>query len=184
MEKIDVTVDELRLSVSKKKVFVDCKKKYKFQYIEKKPRKDWDHFTFGSFSHKVLEDFHQYYIDQQDWRAEKTPRHEIMTKSFKNAIKEFKPKLTKEMISEAYNYMCLYLTTLEQEFPHVLSCEEEFNLSLGNNIKLLGFIDRVQVDDDGVLHVCDYKSSKSDKYLKNDPFQLLTYAFIMLKKDP
>ena len=54
--------EDLRLSVSKTKTFLDCKAKYKFCYIEKLPRKDWDFHTFGKFCHKVLEDFHNAYV--------------------------------------------------------------------------------------------------------------------------
>jgi CRISPR/Cas system-associated exonuclease Cas4 (RecB family) len=45
-------------------------------------------------------------------------------------------------------------------------------------------IDRVQVDPDGIVHVADYKTTKNKKYLKDDWFQLLTYAYVMLKEDP
>jgi CRISPR/Cas system-associated exonuclease Cas4 (RecB family) len=45
-------------------------------------------------------------------------------------------------------------------------------------------IDRVQIDVDNVMHVVDYKSSKSKKYLAKDFFQLLTYAFVCLDKNP
>jgi CRISPR/Cas system-associated exonuclease Cas4 (RecB family) len=42
----------------------------------------------------------------------------------------------------------------------------------------------VQIDADGVLHVCDYKTVKNKKYLKNDFFQLLTYALVLCIEDP
>lgn len=34
------------------------------------------------------------------------------------------------------------------------------------------------------MHIADYKTSKNMKYLKDDWFQLLTYAFVMLQDDP
>ncbi len=45
-------------------------------------------------------------------------------------------------------------------------------------------IDRIQIDQDGTLHVCDYKTTKNKKYLKNDFFQLLTYCYALLLEDP
>ena len=47
-----------------------------------------------------------------------------------------------------------------------------------------GAIDRIQLDDDDVIHVCDYKTAKNKKYLKNDWFQLLTYAYVIVTEDP
>ena len=45
MNKIDVSLEKLRLSVSKAKSFSDCKKKFKYSYIEKLPSKEYDHLT-------------------------------------------------------------------------------------------------------------------------------------------
>jgi hypothetical protein len=73
----------IRLSVSKTKTFLDCKAKYKYAYIEKLPRKDWDFHIFGKFCHKVLEDFHNLYITGcQD------PYHVSMNTVYKNAMIE------------------------------------------------------------------------------------------------
>lgn len=67
---------------------------------------------------------------------------------------------------------------------NVLGCEKDFSLQLTENIVLNGCIDRIQLDPDGILHIADYKTSKDKKYLKEDWFQLLTYAFIMYQDDP
>ena len=55
--------DEFRVSVSKTKTFLDCKAKFKFCYVEKLPRKDWDFHIFGKFCHSVLEEFHKTYME-------------------------------------------------------------------------------------------------------------------------
>lgn len=180
MSTIDVTIEQLRLSVSKAKTFKDCKRKFKFHYIEKLAPKDWRHLTFGSLIHKVLEEFHLYYINNPF----DVNYNIIMAESFKKALAEFKGKYDKEMKLEAWELLNIYLKKIKLNFPKVLSCEEEFEYFFKNNIKLRGFIDRVQIDDDGIIHVCDYKTSKSAKYLIGDKFQLLTYAFIILQKDP
>ena len=43
-----------------------------------------------------------------------------------------------------------------------------------------GFIDVIQLDDDNIIHVKDYKTTKNKSYLKDDFFQLLTYAYYIL----
>lgn len=180
-----MTDAELRLSVSKTKTFLDCKKKFEFTYIQKLPRKDWEFHTFGKFCHKVLEDFHNAYIKFDS----KEPYNVEMGKAFKAAMVEYKDNMTPEMKKDCWVIIDKYLRIVTKEkdsnlSANVLACEENFNFSVTENLVLNGMIDRIQLDDDNVLHVCDYKTVKNKKYLKNDYFQLLTYAYVLLQKDP
>jgi CRISPR/Cas system-associated exonuclease Cas4 (RecB family) len=73
--------------------------------------------------------------------------------------------------------------------PTILSVERQFKIDIGEIIPdhrliLNGAIDRIQEDPDGVIHVCDYKTTKDKKYLKNDWFQLLTYGFVICDENP
>jgi RecB family exonuclease len=177
--------DVLRLSVSKTKTYLDCKAKFKFAYIEKLPRKDWEFHTFGKFCHKVLEDFHNAYIVNDS----KEPYNVEMTKAFKAALVEYKDAMTPEMKKDCYAIIDKYLRIVTKEkdnnlSANVLSCEKNFDFHVTENLVLNGMIDRIQLDADNVLHVCDYKTVKNKKYLKNDFFQLLTYAYVMLAEDP
>jgi len=170
----------LKLSVSKTKTFIDCKKKFKFAYIDKLPRKTWEHHTFGTFCHKALEDFHIEYID-----GVTDPYNEVMSRAFKNAWREYGKDMTKQMKKDCWKIIDQYLRILSKEkFPNVIACEQKFGLNIEDNIFLNGMIDRVQIDDDGIIHVCDYKTTKNKKYIKDDFFQLLTYAYVMLNEDP
>jgi putative RecB family exonuclease len=176
--------DLLRLSVSKTKTFIGCKRKYKFIYIDKLPRKTWDFHIFGIFCHKVLEDFHNTYIESND-----TPYNVTMSKVFKDALLENKDKMTPEMKKECWGLINYYLKLVTENKknktePKVLSCEKEFELAVGGKVILNGMIDKVQIDADNVLHVCDYKTTKKKEYLAKDFFQLLTYAYIMINDDP
>jgi RecB family exonuclease len=176
--------DELRLSVSKTKTFIDCKRKFKFAYVERLPRKDWEHHTFGKFCHKVLEDFHNILIEGSTDSFSK-----IMSKAYKDAIVEYGDKMTPDMKKDCWKIIDLYLRkiTLDKKnnsLPNVLACEKSFDFAISDKVILNGMIDRVQVDVDNVVHVCDYKTVKNKKYLKNDFFQLLTYAYVMVNEDP
>ncbi len=177
-------IEDIRLSVSKTKTYIDCKKKFEFAYVLKLPRKEWDFHTFGKFCHKVLEDFHLAYLHGSD-----KPYHEVMTSVYREAMVEYKPKMTKEARDECFAIINQYLKMISEDktkksVTSVLACEKGFELLVNGNIMLNGSIDRVQMDDDNVLHVCDYKTVKNKKYLKDDFFQLLTYAFILMKEDP
>lgn len=174
---------DLRLSVSKSKTFLDCKKKFKFSYILKLPKKEYDYHIYGKFVHRVLELFHLSYIN-----GSVEPQHIEMSNAFKASLEEFKTKLTKEQKIEAKEACSAYLKKISKEDPaltaKVLAVEKEFSLNLSDKLILLGVIDRLQIDHDGILHVCDYKTTKNKKYLKNDWFQLLTYAYVLLMEDP
>lgn len=176
--------NEFRLSVSKTKTFLDCKAKYKYTYIDKLPRKTWDFHTLGKFCHKVLEDFHNAYIN-----GSQSPYNVTMSKAFKDAFELYRSEMNPEMKKECWKMIDQYLRLVTSDkrnnlAANVLACEKNFELLVGGKIILNGMIDRVQLDDDNVIHVCDYKTSKNKKYLKEDFFQLLTYAYVIVTEDP
>ena len=176
-------IPDIKLSVSKAKVFADCKRKYKYSYIDKLPKKEYEFHTFGKLCHKVLEDFHRHYID-----GGTEPYHTQIGKCFNSALAEYAPKVTPEMKKECYEIINKYLMMISSDkkmgaAANVIAVEKDFNLVIKDKVLLNGFIDRVQLDADGVIHVADYKTSKNDKYLKNDFFQLLTYAYVMCLED-
>lgn len=177
-------MQDLRLSVSKVKTFDSCQKKYKYTYVLKMPRKEQDFFVFGKFCHTVLENFHLEYLN-----GSSDPYNEVMTRIFKNTKKEYANKMTPETIKECFIILNRYLEIIsrgDHKFlgKSILAVEKNFEIKLNDNTALIGMIDRVQIDDDGVLHVADYKTTKNKKYLKDDFFQLLTYGFVLMLEDP
>lgn len=174
--------DPLRLSVSKTKTFLDCKKKFDFSYIQKLPKKDWDFHVFGKFCHKVLEEFHQAYVEGCT-----APYNITMGESYKKALIEYKDKMTADMKKDCWAIInkYLYLVTKDKNLvTSVIGVEKKFDFAVNEKLVLNGMIDKIQIDDDGVIHVADYKTTKNKKYLKDDWFQLLTYAYVILNEDP
>jgi putative RecB family exonuclease len=178
----DNTSNLLSLSSSKIKTFKDCAAKYRFSYIEKLPRKEWHFHVFGKFCHKILEDFHQQIIE-----GNKDPYHFLMSNCFLSALKEY--NVSEPQKREAWDICNNYLKKIQLDknkgqLPTVLCVEKDFYININDQILLNGFIDVVQRDCDGVIHVADYKTSKSKKYLKKDFFQLLVYAYVICLEDP
>lgn len=171
----------LSLSVSKAKTFKDCKAKFRFCYVEKLPRKEWDFHVFGKFLHEILELFYRKVIDG----AKEAP-NVVLSAAWKEAFANWKEKLTPVQIQEAKEICILFLKDLASSKtpPTITDVEKPFYIDIDGKVLLNGFIDRVQIDSDGVLHVSDYKTTKNKRYLKNDYFQLLTYAFVMCLEDP
>ncbi len=101
----------------------------------------------------------------------------------------WKEKLSQEQKEQCKTILAGYLVKLNDQKlkeinPTVLAVEKHFYINIDDKILLNGFIDKVQIDPDGVLVVQDYKSSKDSKYLKKDLFQLLTYAYVLMLEDP
>jgi len=170
----------IKLSVSKTATFQSCKAKYKFAYIQKLPRKEWEYHLFGRFVHRVLELFHLSFINGSN-----NSYNEEMSNSFNTALEEFKNKLNLTAKDEAFQILSIYLKKInKEEIAKVLDVEKTFNLIINEGLTLTGMIDRVQLDEDGIYHIIDYKTSKSSAYLKNDVLQLLTYAYVIYMEHP
>lgn len=171
----------LTLSVSKIKTFKDCKAKFRYTYLEKLPRKEWDHHVFGKFLHEVLENF---YKEIQNGSSQS--KNMLLTDCTKRAYANWKTKLNSDQIKESKEILQGFLNRLAttDKRASILGVEKEFYIGIDDKILLNGFIDRIQLDADGIIHVSDYKTTKHKKYLKNDFFQLLTYAFVMCLEDP
>lgn len=176
--------EDFRLSVSKTKTFIACKKQYEYTYILKFPKKERDYHILGTFAHKVLENFHNTYLNGTD-----QPFNKVMSQSFKDACTEYSSKITPAIKKECRDIIDSYLKLIYTDKSHVLAipviaCEKNFSIKLRDNLILNGMIDRIQLDSDGILHVADYKTTKNKKYLKNDFFQLLTYCYALAIEDP
>lgn len=148
------------------------------------PQKEHSYHTTGKFCHKVLEDFHNAYID-----GSSKPLNIEMGQAWKNALAEFGEKMTPDMRKDCWDIINQYLKIVTEDkknnrFANVIACEKNFSFNISENVILNGMIDRIQVDDDGIFLIADYKTTKNKRYLKEDWFQLLTYALVMLEEDP
>lgn len=177
----DDTDTDISLSVSKTKTFEDCKAKFKFCYIDKLPRIERDFHIFGKYLHQVLENFHNILINSPD-RRDNWPL--AMDEAWDSAYKEYDSQMTGLQYKEAGEIIAEYKEILKEEgLPNVIAVEKPFFINLNNKVLLNGYIDRVQIDSDGMVHVADYKTTKDPKYLK-DFFQVMTYCYALCLEDP
>jgi hypothetical protein len=94
----------LNLSVSKAKTFKDCAKKFKFTYIDKLPRKEWDFHVFGKYCHLVLELFHTELIKNPDLCCTN-----LFSECQDKALEIWGSKLTPDQKQLAYDVLQNYL---------------------------------------------------------------------------
>jgi CRISPR/Cas system-associated exonuclease Cas4 (RecB family) len=168
----------LKLSSSRVDTYKQCPRKYYYRYIAKIPTKDWPHFALGTYAHLVLELFHTIWKSQQDIDIRK-----LMGDCLKTAYEKMKDEVSIEQIQEVKPMLSNYLLKAESEGrPNVVGTEISFLVSLDHQYDLMGFIDRVDIDSDGIFHILDYKTNKNARYMK--PSQLNIYGIYLLDKYP
>lgn len=173
----------LKLSASKVKTFKQCPRKYYYNYIEKLPRKNWPHFDLGHLVHGALEMFH----DKFRKDGENLNLKRIMKVSFKETRKEMENSnktLSGEILLEARDLLTEYLHKIEKNGlgSNVISVEEDFDIKLNDYCSVNGFVDRLDLEEDGYYRILDYKTTKSIEYM--EPFQLNVYGIFLLNKYP
>jgi len=185
MEKQEVEEKKiLVLSTSRVKTFLQCPRKYYYNYIERLPKKHWDHFDLGTLVHGALEFFHDEFRDDT---FDYTKLNSLLSKSFKkqyDLMKEDGDLVKAEIVLEAKSLLKNYLKNIKFEGlkSKILSVEDEFELDLDEEFKIRGVVDRVDLDKDGSYHIKDYKTNKNKRYM--DPFQLKTYGLYLQSKYP
>lgn len=170
----------LKLSASSMKTFDQCPKKYFYNYVARKPKKQWDHFDLGNLCHKVLEIFHETYMHEG---AKGGSLSKLMSYAFAEGRKDF-PKIKSELLIEAKELVQNYLKHVSKTgMPHVKGVETSFKIHVTEDILVRGFLDRVDIlPKNGIFHIVDYKTTKNKRYL--EPFQLLIYGLWLQNEYP
>jgi putative RecB family exonuclease len=171
----------IKLSASRAKTFEQCPRKYYYSYLEHLPQKEWDHLELGTYVHAALEIFHRAIMN-----GSKEPLRKLMGMAASEAFKRMTGRgrsLPDEQLREVKAMLSDYLARLEEKgVPNVLEVEFPFTISLNDLYDLTGVIDRIDRDQDGLLHIVDYKTSKNSKYM--EPFQLNTYGLLLESRFP
>lgn len=208
-EEINNTNNEKSLphmSYSKLETFITCPYRYKLQYIDGNYSESSTLvLDLGSLLHKVLE------IRYRGLIANKPITYNDLLEILENGIKENEKKDNNKFIDglkrlkeiygvdefskinaksgASYNdKLYLFRDKIQNEKieddwkPYKV--EEPFEFNYKNRVMFTGFIDRIDINNNGDLRVIDYKSSnqvyKDDKL--RTPLQMTTYALACYKK--
>jgi DNA helicase-2/ATP-dependent DNA helicase PcrA len=162
-----------KISYSKISDYRTCPLKYKFRYIDKKPRKDRPYLSMGESIHLALKHFLE--IDKKDRVLENLHnllRKNWIRKGYKDEIEERQYGLEGlEMLSKFFQSYDPNIKTV---------CTESFFEAKIEDITLVAKIDRVDEIDDGVYEIIDYKTGREriDPEALNEDLQLTMYYLI------
>lgn len=169
----------MKISYSALSTYQQCPLQYKYNYIDKLPKKESLNLYFGSAVHdalhfmlkdivvppmgKVLEFYHDNWKDNKEWE-------DIKKAPF------FKQKGI-QLISDFYR-------KFNPKIQEVLVTEDYFTAPLGDH-QISGVIDRLDRLPDGTLEIVDYKTGKmkSQKYI-HDNDQLTFYHYAIAHRFP
>lgn len=174
--------EKFYLSFSAIETFNTCQRKYYYNYLLKLPKKFWPWLTFGNFNHLVLEKFHNYIMFFKK-KNRSYDKKALMKRAFYSSIRKSSrlansgkaASMTREQFEASKLLLQKYYRRIEANEPNVLFTEKYFELDLGDDIILRGFIDRIDQVTEKQFKIVDYKTSKEAYAIdKND--QLAIYA--------
>lgn len=169
-----ISKDELRLSASKIKTYLDCPLKFKFAHILEVPTPPRPYFDLGSAVHAVAEHLTKLQLEgttPTEELALKILAREWSSSGFQNETQENQSKeKAREMIKT-------YLKWVKENPNSPVAVEQRFTVEIGG-VPFNGFIDRVEKTPDGKFEVIDFKTGgvyENSKSIREDP-QMNIYA--------
>ncbi len=177
--------EKFNLSFSAIETFKTCQRKYFYNYIAKLPRKNWPWLTFGTFNHLVLEKFHNYIIYFKK-RKRSYDKKDLMMRAFYSAIRKTyrmtnngqRIVLTDKQLTDSKKLLKRYFDKMANSEPDALYTEKYFEIDLGDDLLLRGYIDRIDKLGDKSFKIVDYKTSKESYAIdKNDQLNIYAIGF-------
>lgn len=175
-----VNKEELRLSASKIKTYLECPLKFKFAHILEVPEPPRTYFDLGTAVHAVAERLTE--LQKEGIEPTEVLAFEILSKewnsnAFQSETQENQQKnVAKEMIRT-------YLRWLSANQNKPIAVEQKFQLEIAGVI-FHGVIDRVEQRPDGGYEVVDFKTGgvyENSKSVREDP-QMNIYALGVQKE--
>ena len=149
----------LRLSFTRVDTFEQCPRRFRYQYVDGLPQAPAPQLSFGSSIHAALE-----------WLYDR--KHPVLP-SLEETLQALYDawdssgyvELDREEQMRAYEHarsvVAAFHARVEREgFRLPAATEAWFELPVGEDIIVVGSIDRVDVDDDGTLRIVDYKTNR------------------------
>ena len=149
----------LRLSFTRVDTFERCPRLFRYQYVDGLPQAPAPQLSFGSSVHAVLE----WLYDRK--HPVLPPLEELLQVLFDVWDSTGYAEVDRDQQLRAYEHAREVVTRFHERvtstgFRLPAATEAWFELPIGSDIVVVGAIDRIDVDDDGALHVVDYKTNR------------------------
>lgn len=149
----------LRLSFTRVDTFQRCPRQFRYQYVDRLPQRPAPALSFGSSVHAVLEWLH----DRKT--PELPPLDDVLTQLRDrwdpSGYAEVDASVQRREYEHARQVLGAYHERLTREgLRNAVATEAWFELPIGDDVVVVGSIDRIDADVDGGLHVVDYKTSR------------------------
>jgi putative RecB family exonuclease len=151
----------VRLSFSRIDSYQNCPRKFRYAYIDRLPGKPGPHLSFGTSIHSALESFY-------DRKLPECPTVEdLLGFLYETWDSTGFADLPREEQVSFYRHAQDVLRRFHQRaaptYRLPADTEAWFELPIDFEAVVVGSIDRVDVDEDGALHVIDYKTNRKVK---------------------
>ncbi len=165
----------VRLSFSRIDTFQQCSLRFRYRYIDQLPGKTATYLSFGTSVHAALELFHErtlFGMPSED---------DLLSFLYDHWDSSGYAKVTRKRQVDDYrraqSVLQRYHRRVADTYRPAADTEKWFELPVGDEAMVVGSIDRVDVDDQGELHVVDYKTGKlRDREKVRGSLQLAIYA--------
>ena len=162
---------QISLSASAIETYISCPLKYRMSKIDRIPQTaSKPELVFGNIIHKVLQRFHNESKKLDEKSIQGLLEEEWQSGAFEYKVREEKFK------EQGIEMLSSYVKNLKTDIPNVIATELNFNFQL-NEVTIVGSIDRLDKEDDGII-IIDYKTSKSSTKAKNS-LQLAIYSLYL-----
>jgi putative RecB family exonuclease len=149
----------LRLSFTRIDTFRRCPLQFRFQYRDRLPQRPAPALSFGTSVHAVLEWLHDRKVPTLPSLDETL---DVLRDRWDSSGYEGLDRAVQLAdYEQARAVVAAYRTRVEREGLRVpVAVEAWFELPVGDDVTVVGAIDRVDVDATGDLHVVDYKTNR------------------------
>ena len=167
----------LRLSFTRVDTFERCPRRFRYQYVDGLPQAPAPQLSFGTSIHSTLEWLY-------DRKHPVLPSLEETLQALYDAWEsDGYAEVDRDEQLSAYAHARDIVTRVHERIAKEglrspVATEAWFELPVGDDLVVVGAIDRVDADDDGTLHVVDYKTTRKARTRAQvkDSLQLAIYA--------
>ncbi|MDP8247390.1 MAG: PD-(D/E)XK nuclease family protein [Candidatus Tritonobacter lacicola] len=161
-EPMDVYKQRIRMSYSKLSSYKKCPRAWKKSYIDHLGTGPRPFFSFGTAVHEAFE----YFFDP-DGKKKSSLRYlmKCWDKAFNNYQEGYKDKAEKKKYHEKGREMIerYYNKEIKGKYGPAFTIERYFEIPLGKNVVMTGFIDRIDKIGDNEYIILDYKTEPTDR---------------------